>query len=91
MGYDQKFVFESIQDAASVRKYLEAVMDGLDKGHLVVSAGSEEFVLQPAELLTFAVKARKRGGAGRLSLTISWTCPEEDKPAASQTLSIKAE
>ncbi|SNR89899.1 amphi-Trp domain-containing protein [Humidesulfovibrio mexicanus] len=90
MGYDQKFVFESIQDAESIRQYLEAVMEGLHKGRLVVSAGQEEFVLQPRELLTFAVKARKRGGAGRLSLTISWRCPEEETPKQGNTLKIEA-
>lgn len=90
MGYDQKFVFESMQDAESIRQYLEAVMEGLRKGRLVVAAGQEEFVLQPAELLTFAVKARKRGGAGRLSLTISWRCPEDDAPRSGETLKIEA-
>ncbi len=90
MGYDQKFVFESMQDAESIRAYLEAVMDGLRKGRLLVSAGQEEFVLQPSELLTFAVKARKRGGSGRLSLTISWRCPEDDAPRAGETLKIEA-
>lgn len=90
MGYDQKFVFESMQDAESIRAYLEAVMEGLRKGRLVVAAGKEEFTLQPAELLTFAVKARKRGGSGRLSLTISWRCPEDDAPKAGETLKIEA-
>ncbi len=90
MGYDQKFVFESMQDAESIRKYLEAVMEGLRKGKLVVAAGQEEFTLQPAELLTFTVKARKRGGAGRLALTISWRCPEDDAPKAGETLKIEA-
>lgn len=90
MGYDQKFVFESMQDAESIRKYLEAVMDGLGKGRLVVAAGQEQFTLQPRELLTFTVKARKRGGSGRLSLTISWRCPEEDAPKAGETLKIES-
>jgi len=90
MGYDQKFVFESMQDAESIRAYLEAVIEGLHKGRLVVAAGQEEPVLQPSELLTFAVKAGKRGGSGKLSLTISWRCPEEDAPKAGETLKIEA-
>ena len=90
MGYDQKFVFESMQDAASIRTYMEAVMDGLAGGRLEVSAGEQQFTLEPAELLTFTVRARKRGGEGRLSLTISWRRPEEDSLEAGQTLSIKA-
>ena len=54
MGHDQRFVFESVQDAASIRKYLEAVMEGLDKGRLVVTTGAEEFVLasMPSGVLT---------------------------------------
>jgi len=87
---DQKFVFESMQDAESIRKYLQAVMDGLQKGRLVVAAGREQFELRPSELLTFTVKARRRGGSGRLSLAISWRCPDEDAPKAGETLKIEA-
>jgi amphi-Trp domain-containing protein len=90
MKSDQKFVFESVQDAQSVRKYLEAVIDGLDKGQLTVAAGKEQFVLKPTELLTFTVKARKRGGSGRLSLAIAWRCPEEESSRAGETLKIEA-
>ncbi|MBA4356383.1 MAG: amphi-Trp domain-containing protein [Humidesulfovibrio sp.] len=90
MGHDQRFVFESVQDAASIRKYLEAVMEGLDKGRLVVTTGAEEFVLEPAGLLNFTVKARRLGGQGRLSLAISWKCPDEEAPRSDDTLSIKA-
>jgi len=90
MGYDQKFIFESVQDAESIRKYLQAVMDGLDSGKLVVAAGEQQLVLQPGELLTFTVKAAKRGGAGKLGLVISWRCPEEDDPKAGETLKIEA-
>jgi len=89
MGYDQKFVFESMQDAKSIRQYLEAVMSGLEKGRLTVSAGEQQFTLEPRELLTFTVKARKRGGEGRLSLTISWRCPVEESPKPGETLSIE--
>ncbi|MBU1040330.1 MAG: amphi-Trp domain-containing protein [Proteobacteria bacterium] len=90
MGHDQRFVFESMQDAQSIRKYLEAVMEGLDKGRLVVTTGSEEFVLEPAGLMNFIVKARRRGGEGRLSLSITWKCPEAESPRSDETLSIKA-
>jgi amphi-Trp domain-containing protein len=90
VGDDQKFAFESMQDAGSIRKYLEAVMDGLASGRLTLSAGEQQFALEPAELLTFTVKARKHGGEGRLSLTISWHRPEDDAFKAGETLSIKA-
>ena len=90
MEADQKFVFESMQDAESIRKYLQAVMDGLEKGRLVVAAGREQFELRPSELLTFTVKARRRGGSGRLSLAISWRCPDEDEPKSGETLKIEA-
>ncbi len=90
MDADQKFVFESMQDAESIRKYLQAVMDGLQKGRLVVAAGREQFELRPSELLTFTVKARRRGGSGRLSLAISWRCPDDDAPKTGETLKIEA-
>lgn len=87
---EEKFVFESMQDAESIRSYLQAVMEGLKKGSLTVAVGEQQFTMQPAELLTFTVKARKRGGAGRLSLAISWRCPEEDAQATNAALKIEA-
>ena len=69
---------------------LEAVMEGLRKGRLAVAAGEQQFVLRPKELLTFTVKARQRGGSGRLSLAISWRCPEQDEHKPGETLKIEA-
>lgn len=89
MGYDQKFVFESMQDAKSIRQYLEAVVEGLENGRITVSTGEQQFTMEPRDLLTFTVKARKRGGEGRLSLTISWRCPVEDGPKPGETLTIE--
>ena len=90
MGDDKRFVFESVEDAESIRRYLAAVMEGLGKGRLTLAAGVDEFALEPQELLTFAVRARKREGEGRLSLTISWRKPEEGGTQPGETLSIKA-
>ena len=90
MAYDQKFVFESMEDAQSIRKYLTAVMEGLGQGRLTLAAGEQEFALEPPELVTFTVRARKREGEGRLSLTISWRRPEMGESNAGETLSIKA-
>jgi hypothetical protein len=47
-------------------------------------------VLEPAGLLNFTVKARRRGGEGRLSLGITWKCSEDESPRSDETLSIKA-
>lgn len=69
---EDKFIFESLQDPQTIKEYLESVTEGVEKGRVLLATGDEEMVLYPASLLKFTVKAKKKGGNCKLSLSISW-------------------
>jgi len=72
MAEDGKFVFESFQDKETIKEYLGALMDGIDKGKIVMSTDGDDIELYPSELLRFAVKVKNKGGDSSLSIKISW-------------------
>ena len=87
MAEDGKFVFESLQDRDSIKAYFRALIDGIDKGKIVLSTNGEEIDLYPNELLRFGVKVKKKGGESSLIVKISWK--EKRKDAAPQNDSIR--
>lgn len=72
MAEDGRFVFESFQDRETIKEYFRALMDGIDKGRIVMSSDGEGIELHPDELLRFAVKVKRKGGDSSLSIKISW-------------------
>lgn len=87
MTDDGKFVFDSFQDRDTIKDYFRALMDGIDKGKIVLSTNGEKIELHPNALLRFAVKVKKKGGDSSLSLKISWK--EKKKGAVSPNDSIQ--
>jgi amphi-Trp domain-containing protein len=77
MADEGKFFHESMQDIDSVRSFLESLQEGLQKGRIVLGSEQEEFTLNPPDVFTFSIKAKKEGGASKLQLKISW----EEKPS----------
>ena len=87
MAEDGKFVFESFQDRETIKEYFRALMDGIDKGKIVMSTNGEEIELHPEALLRFAVKAKSQGGDSSLSMKISWK--DKKKGAVSQNEKLR--
>lgn len=87
MTDDGKFVFESLQDRDTIKNYFRALMDGIDKGKILLSTNGEDIELHPDALLRFSVKVKKKGGESSLSIKISWK--EKKKGAASTSESIQ--
>ncbi len=77
MSSDAKFSHESLQDKETIKQYLEAVLDGLDQGRIVLSSREDEIELQPEGLLKLTLKARRKGESSKLQIKIQW----EDKPS----------
>lgn len=72
MSKKQNFFHESIQDTQSIKKFLEVLQDGLEKGSLHLSGPSENIDLSPQGLLNFTVTARKKEDSNKISLEIEW-------------------
>jgi amphi-Trp domain-containing protein len=68
---DEKFVFESLQDPKTIRVYLQSLIDGLDKGRVLLTTQDQEIVLQPQPAQA-TVKAKKKSDGSKISLSINW-------------------
>jgi amphi-Trp domain-containing protein len=72
MAQADSFLYESIEDAKTIQRFIEALREGIEKGKIKLSSNGDEIVLKPGNLLKLSVKARKKGGTEKLSLKIAW-------------------
>jgi amphi-Trp domain-containing protein len=72
MNVLEEFDYEAVQDAQTIKDFLKALLDGVEKGKIVLSVDGSEIVLHPADLMMFAIKARKKTDACRLNIKLSW-------------------
>lgn len=78
MAEKKEFRFESIQDAETIKKYLEELTSGFEKGQIVLKNGGENIVLNPEGVIQFEVKVRKKDGKSRLYLKMDWKDTENN-------------
>ena len=71
-----EFRHESLQDCESIVKYLKALTEGFENGHLALANGGDPIVLEPRGLLNLDLKARRKDNHIKLSIKVSWK--EED-------------
>ena len=72
MEKESRFKYESVQDAATLRQYLEAVTAGFAAGELRFSSREGEVCLHPDGAIGFLVEAKSMGGRMKLHLKFSW-------------------
>ena len=78
MSTEEKFMHESIQDPQTIKEYLESLEEGFDNRHIVLEAEGRRLVLTPDETLKFIIKAKKKGGVSKLTLTMEWKDRKQD-------------
>jgi amphi-Trp domain-containing protein len=71
-----RFTYDSVQDARSLSKYLQALKEGFEAGHIAFSRTDQELTLSPSGLIGFSVEAK--GKEGRMKLTLKFTWRESD-------------
>ena len=72
MSSSESFNYESIQDNETIRDFIQSLLDGLENRKVVLSSNGDEIALHPSNMLKFAVKAKRKGHSGKISLKISW-------------------
>jgi len=72
MSEDERFEHESILDRQSIQRFLNTLVDGIEKGRIILSAEKDQALLRPAELMRFSIKTKKKSGKSKLSLKLSW-------------------
>ncbi|MEA4858104.1 MAG: amphi-Trp domain-containing protein [Solidesulfovibrio sp.] len=72
MEKETRFKYESVQDAQTLARYLEAVTAGFAAGELRFSSREGEVALHPGGVIGFLVEAKSMGGRMKLHLKFSW-------------------
>ncbi len=72
MEKETRFKYESVQDAETLKRYLEAVTAGFAAGELRFSSREGELALHPKGMVGFLIEARSTGGRMKLHLKFSW-------------------
>lgn len=70
--HKKSFQHESIQDAKSLQKILNAISDGIAKGKLEFSDEDDEIVFQPEGLMQLRLSAAQDGNQQRFNIKVSW-------------------
>ncbi|GFM37844.1 amphi-Trp domain-containing protein [Desulfovibrio psychrotolerans] len=88
---EEKFVFESMQDAQSIKVFLESLMQGFENEKVVLASNGDRIELTPSGLLDFSVKARRKGDSSKLSIKIEWKDNRKQLTVTDANLSVSTE
>ncbi len=72
MAKKEEFQHESIQDNHTVSQYLQALIDGLESGTIVLNSEDKQIIFHPGDLMEMVIKAKKKGDKNKISLKFSW-------------------
>lgn len=72
-----RFRHQSLQDCKSIRKLLEAITSGIERGELSFSDRDGEILMHPRGLLELKLTASEEEDRHRLDIRISWSAEEE--------------
>ncbi len=88
MAGEKKFVFESLQDAETIRTFLQSLVDGFESGNIKLSTNGDEIELHPEGLLNFTVKAKRKSGSNKVNIKIGWKDSVVDAETSDKNLNI---
>ncbi|SCX79623.1 amphi-Trp domain-containing protein [Desulfoluna spongiiphila] len=86
---DDTFVFDSLQDNDTITRFLASLTEGFRKGEIALSGDGVAVDLHPEGLLNFTVKAKKKAGRTKLSITISWRDNERREGQVDPPLTVR--
>ena len=72
MEKESRFKYESVQDAETLRRYLEALTAGFGAGEIRFTSRDGEVAMHPRGMIGFLVEAKSTGGRMKLHLKFSW-------------------
>ncbi len=72
MAANEQFEYDSLQDNQTIIRYLQALIEGFEKGKIMFNSDDEKVELYPNNLLQFNVKVRKKDDKSKFSMKISW-------------------
>jgi amphi-Trp domain-containing protein len=72
MAQKNDFEYESVQDVASIQRFLKSLTEGFEKGQIKFTSEEEELVLNPQGLLDFKIRAKLKDDKSKIEVKISW-------------------
>ena len=85
---EEKFVFDSLQDCGTIKDFMASLTDGFAKGSITLATNGDAIELCPAGLLSFMVKARKKGSGNKLSIKVEWKDSDSGKKSECHSLKV---
>lgn len=74
---EEKFDYDGLQEADAVKGFLQALIDGLERGTMIVKSGEDKLELSPQKLVKFTLKARKKSDSSKVTIKIGWKHPDK--------------
>ena len=84
-----KFKYESLQDRETITRYLEALREGFENGHLRLAWKDSVLELEPEGLIRLDVEAKQKDDQMKLNIKMSWKSPKALE--SREPLSIQSE
>jgi amphi-Trp domain-containing protein len=72
MGRDEKFEYETVQTPKTLRDFILPILEGVEGGRLVLSAGGEQIELSPGGALDVEIRAKRKKEGGKLEIKVAW-------------------
>jgi len=77
--YDE-LIHEALMDRKAIARYLRAIADGVESGHLRLSSGDEHLELRPPALCGFELRAKEEQRRVKLRLRLAWRKADDARP-----------
>jgi amphi-Trp domain-containing protein len=87
----EEFRHESLEDRRSIAEVLQALLQGIERGHLELGSADRTLVLSPGALLELEVRARRKGGRSKVTVKFAWREDEREAKPPPGALSIRSQ
>ncbi|MDR1396086.1 MAG: amphi-Trp domain-containing protein [Deltaproteobacteria bacterium] len=67
-----RFNYKFVTDPLDAARYLESLIEGFQKGSLILTDQNRQLVLKPAEIMELTIDSSRRKGRVNLSVSLSW-------------------
>ncbi|WP_022661392.1 amphi-Trp domain-containing protein [Paucidesulfovibrio longus] len=78
MLHEEKIFFETLDDPETVKQLLLHVVEGIDRGRVILADEEDEMVFYPGSLLKLTIRGKRAQSTSSIKMTVSWSRLDED-------------
>lgn len=90
MLHEDKIFFETLDDPDTVKQLLLHVVDGIDRGRVILANEEDEMVFYPGSLLKLTIRGKRAQSTSSIKMTVSWSRLDEDHATLDDEPPVKA-